>query len=127
MNAPSTSMGSVKSCLSCGKVFRVPPSRKDTAKYCSASCADPHRHDGKPRLTVDVACRQCGKIFTAHCCHVRRGTAFCSRVCADLYKAKTYSERFSGKNSPNWRGGIAQHSDGYVYEKASSHPYGGSE
>ena len=45
-----------RNCLKCGKLFLVPPYRKDTAKYCSKKC---HLMQGSSEMICDV----CGKQY----------------------------------------------------------------
>lgn len=81
--------GAILRCIECGKDFRVPPVRKDVAKYCSKECADIHRHDATriPKHTRN--CPVCGNMFEIYPCHEKR-RKFCSYECAH----KEYSERW---------------------------------
>lgn len=74
--------GAILECQECGKEFKVPPSRKHKAKYCSKQCADRHRHDATRKEKIVLSCKRCGKKFLEHKCHAER-RLFCSYECAN--------------------------------------------
>ena len=82
----ATFKGAVLNCNECGKEFKVPPVRKDTAKYCSKECADVHRQDGRRKEKLERFCPLCGKSFLIYACHAERRT-YCSYECADAAAA----------------------------------------
>ena len=110
-------IGSVKSCIACGEKFRVPPSRAISAKYCSTTCADLHRNDGKIKDKIEIICRHCGIKFYTYPSHEER-RVFCSRDCKNL----SITKNLSGEKSFQWKGGI-KHSRGYVLKSTPLHPF----
>lgn len=116
--------GAVLSCATCGSEFRVPPTRRNTAKYCSNACAGVGR--GKDRVIekVAVVCKACGKTFHEHQSHAAR-RIYCSRGCKEGHEdhRAIMSLRTSGANNAMWKGGGAQHTDGYLYERCANHPF----
>jgi len=112
-------------CQECGKSFKVPPVRKDTAKYCSRECANGHRNDKRKLPRTVIRCKFCGKRFEEHQCHANRRT-YCSNECRFLdpdYK-EGQRERVSGASNAMWTGGVVKRQDGYLYEKCKGHPLG---
>lgn len=110
-----------KICANCGESFLVPPCRADSAKTCSRKCRgeiDSLNYSGK---RIKVKCQNCGIVFLVPKCHAHRRT-YCSNKCADPTR---------GRNAPKqedhyqWKGGKADHSDGYRYQKIENHPFGG--
>lgn len=79
--------GTIKLCMSCGKEFKVPPTRVISAKYCSKVCADLHRNDGKMKEKAEIICRQCGTKFYEYPSH-KDQRAFCSTECRSIYQSK---------------------------------------
>lgn len=78
--------GAVLKCRECGREFKVPQIRSETAKYCSKECADGHRGPqgiGK----VEMSCLRCGTAFTDHPCHAGR-RKYCSYKCANQSAVK---------------------------------------
>lgn len=112
-----------KICEVCGKGFSVPPSRALTAKACSHECAVSVRGESKKRQ-VTLACKNCGKAFSEAASHVTR-RVFCSRECqhSNAEHREQKSESRMGERNPQWSGGVAKHSDGYLYELTSGHPF----
>jgi len=80
-------------CERCGDEFEVPPSREDTAIYCSESCKDGPR--------IEAECDQCDTSFTYAPSREDRNKRFCSDDC----RATWQSFAFAGEKSPRWRGG----------------------
>lgn len=74
--------GAILGCKECGREFKVPPVRRETAKYCSKECADGHRADSRKVEQVEKECLRCGKKFHDHPCHSER-RKFCSYECAN--------------------------------------------
>ena len=93
----------IKICKQCGKEFKVFSYRKNTAMFCSYSCA------AKSRIGKDAGnwqggkikkeCKECGEKFEV--IPARKNRKFCSRDCYD----KWHSENMIGENAPNWQGG----------------------
>ena len=52
----------VKTCEDCGRLFKVPPSRAKTARYCSIKCAAPHRMEGLDKSLM-LICPVCKSEF----------------------------------------------------------------
>jgi len=80
-------------CERCGEGFEVPPSRGDSATYCSESCKDGPRMEG--------VCEQCGSEFSYPPSREDRNKRFCSNAC----RAEWQSFAFAGEDAPRWRGG----------------------
>lgn len=115
--------GAVLSCKECGSEFKVPPSRAATAEYCSVACASVGRGMKQRKRTLQN-CVRCGKEFETHQCHASR-RLYCSYECkheAPEYRARI-SEKTSGSSNPMWRGGIVDHSEGYVCAWTPDHPF----
>lgn len=71
-----------KICKNCGKVFSVPPSRKDTAQFCSPKCKNEKGGWGKKQ--VETICRYCGKSFLVWEAWIKKGGGkYCSKQCAN--------------------------------------------
>lgn len=110
------------SCQACGVKFQVPHWRKE-AKFCSAGCAGRHRNDHLKKPKVEFICPECGVFFWEHKSRAR-WRRFCSNECRnknEQYRQEV-GERCAGDKQYKWKGGIAQHSDGYLYEKCYGHP-----
>ncbi len=73
--------GAILHCQECGKEFKVPQVRRETAKFCSKECADVHRHDTTRVEKIKKECLRCGKTFYVHPCHSER-RKYCSYGCA---------------------------------------------
>jgi hypothetical protein len=73
--------GAILACKECGKQFRVPPNRKDAAKYCSKECADLHRHDSSRKEKIGLTCKFCGQLFFSYPSNAKR-RKFCSYECS---------------------------------------------
>ena len=69
-----------KVCEVCGKVFRVPPNRKDTAKACSSECGKIVRAKSIDRHNFNE-CKKCGKSFHVPPSHKSR-RLYCSKACS---------------------------------------------
>jgi len=115
--------GAILSCGTCGKEFKVSPNRAATAKYCSNKCAGVGRGLDFELPKVAIVCKWCGKTFFEHRCHADRRT-YCSNDCrlADPVYREGCSERGKGEGNAMWTGGIAAHTDGYIYEYCPEHP-----
>lgn len=81
-------------CKSCGKEFQVCDNRKDSAKYCSASC----QH--KSLLgTLNCKCEICGKPLHRKPCELLRNKhVTCSKECLNKLKSIIYS----GEGNHQW-------------------------
>ena len=116
--------GVVLQCKICGNEFKVPQCRAKTAEFCGHACSVIGRAMKMSLPKVDVTCKECGIVFKEHQCHAGR-RVFCSNACKD--KNKEYlagqSANVSGKNNPQWTGGLSMHSDGYIYQYAPDHPF----
>jgi len=83
-------------CATCGHIFLIFPSRRETAKYCSQACRAVAIR-GKPlRPKLIHVCKVCGTNFAT--CPSRGKNEFCSRKCHHKFSR--------GKNHPSWRGGL---------------------
>jgi hypothetical protein len=110
-------------CTTCGREFKVSPSRVQTAKYCSKVCADPNR--GPKEQKVEVICLHCQKPFMTFPSHVER-RIYCSHECryaSEEYHRKLKDAMGIGPDNRNWKGGRTKHSDGYIYLAAPNHPF----
>ena len=78
-----------KKCEFCGKGFSVPPSRKDSARFCSLQCLAKWKSE---QNTVELRCPVCGRLFW-----LQKNTAnkqkCCSHKCADSLRAKRVTKR----------------------------------
>jgi hypothetical protein len=112
-----------KVCVTCGKTFSVPPSRVATAVTCSLECAAPVRGRSRSRR-VELSCRHCGEAFTAPLSHAAR-RVYCSEVCREASPSHraAKADAVRGKLNGMWAGGIAHHTDGYLYERRPGHPF----
>lgn len=121
MSAPFR--GASLKCKICGSAFRVPPSRANSAEFCSTKCAAVVRGLNR-RKRVTLNCEQCSKPFEVPASHKDR-RKFCSAECreASVKYATEKSERAKGPTNPMWMGGLTKHSEGYVYELAPDHPF----
>jgi len=85
-------------CKNCGKLFSVFPTeiKKGGGKYCSKDCYNEARGGEK----VERVCKNCGCTFYVYQSIVDRGNGhFCCLKCRSDY--------YSGKQSPNWKGGAS--------------------
>ncbi|MCK4348795.1 MAG: hypothetical protein KAW47_09285 [Thermoplasmatales archaeon] len=114
-NNPSWQGGKVKRiCEICGTEFPLHPSltKNGEGRFCSRECAakwcseqfkgenNPNWRGGK----VKGICEICGKEVPTIPSVIKKGNGrFCSLQCA----GKWYSKHFSGKNSPQWKGGLS--------------------
>jgi hypothetical protein len=94
----ATFIGAILKCQECGKGFKVPPTRKDTAKYCSIECADGHRNDKRKVEQIKKVCKQCGKTFHDHPCHIERRN-YCSYECAKKATSDFWFEKSIGDDN----------------------------
>lgn len=79
-------------CERCGDDYTVKPYEKETSRYCSIEC----KHG--PRPTVE--CSNCGRDYEV-ARHKKDSTKYCSIDCRD----EDFRNRFSGEDSPRWKGG----------------------
>lgn len=92
----------LKICLACTKEFKVPPVRRNTAKYCSTRCQ--HAHQMKKKLNL-VICAECSRGFTIAVSHAARNkNTFCSRSCNAVFNSRLRD--ISAERNPHWKGGI---------------------
>lgn len=70
-----------KVCITCGKEFKVPHWRKDSAKYCSVDC----QHSSL-KAKPNMICPICGKPFHRKLSHIKRFNGIvgfcCSKKCS---------------------------------------------
>ena len=116
--------GAVLECQICGKQFKVPQCRAHKATTCSHECSVIYRANKISRDKVKITCPVCGRTFLEHLSKsVDR--VYCSNDCR--YKSSEYSEAISertkGAGNGMWRGGTAEHFDGYIYELCRDHPF----
>jgi hypothetical protein len=90
-------IGAIIKCFECGQEFKVPPVRKNTAKYCSKECADKHRTDSRRVELVEKHCLRCGKVFYEYPCHAER-RKYCSYDCS----SKELSQRCGGRGDEHF-------------------------
>lgn len=114
--------GAVLNCVICNKEFKVPPSRAGTAKTCSKDCADKIRNAGKVKEKVKLTCKECGSVFYEHESHAKRRVC-CTEECWRKYMGKARFGTKRGANNPAWKGGLVEHSRGYLYVHAPDHPF----
>ena len=112
-----------KTCVVCGKPFRVPPCRALKASTCSNKCAVTIRAKSRERK-VTCTCPACGNSFTSPKFQADR-RVYCSLECKHRSIIATEKMRnlvLMDKN-PMWTGGRTMHTDGYVYIRVPSHPF----
>lgn len=110
-----------KVCAVCGSVFRVPPSRAESAKTCSLTCKGKLWTKESAEALPQKKCKICGKLFSYYPSHEKRRQC-CSQACAN--KSRSQSNSQPGISNGNWKGGTAKHSDGYIYRAVEGHPFG---
>lgn len=79
-----------KVCDNCGETFSVPPSRKNTARFCSSKCKNEKRDWAKTK--VDCVCEHCGNAFQIWGAWLRKDKnagKYCSRLCKDEAQKRT--------------------------------------
>lgn len=74
-------------CRSCGSAFEVPPSREDSAKYCSVECSNPD--------PIPVDCDWCGEHIGDRKPSNASGQNFCSRGCYESHMSKEKSQKLA--------------------------------
>ena len=80
-------------CKQCSKEFKIIPSRKDTAKYCSMKCHGEHMsilRKGKKKGKMSKVwekrrCLICNNVFS---CYKKSNQKYCSNVCSQFSKRK---------------------------------------
>lgn len=101
-------------CAWCGKEMQIQRHRYERFDkfYCSDECEAEwkaenvvgekhHQYD-----RVEVECYICGESIEMHPCRLEYTEKF---LCSDECFSKFQSERFSGANSPHWKGGPVGH------------------
>lgn len=92
-------------CEVCGKVFKIQPSRRNSARFCSMKCyatykrQHPEEFPKPPKrgYSIEVRCEYCGKIFKVKAARHRNHRArFCSRNCYRNYRREHPEEYPSG-------------------------------
>lgn len=116
--------GAVLKCQACGTEYKVPPCRAKKSKFCSLKCSEKHRLDGLIVPRVELTCLACGRTFTDHRSKapMRR---YCSKDCQHGHSTylEGLAQRSTGANNGMWAGGVSNHTDGYIYERHTDHPY----
>lgn len=115
--------GAVKICKVCSAEYRVPPSRAETAEFCSITCASIGRGQ-RSRKRVSIICANCKQGFEAPAAHADR-RVFCSYKCrnASATFKMSSADAVRREKNPMWSGGNVDHSDGYLYDYAADHPF----
>ena len=91
--------GQLVKCANCGKEIYVRSSELESKKYCSRECANKGLIKGK-----SLICKVCGKEYYRSPAQIKwRGSSYCSNKC----KGEAITLFQSGKNNPNWKGGIS--------------------
>ena len=109
-----------KVCQVCKKSFEVWPNRASTARTCSLECTGKLNAARYEAERETRPCLICGKVFSFPKCHSERRRA-CSKACA--LKAEMLRHHGRGDECHNWKGGTAEHSDGYLYRYVPDHPF----
>lgn len=87
--------GHIKECPTCKQEFYTRPSGKNRI-FCSVKC-----YQNSNRGKVRLICLACKKEYLTYIAQVRhRGSSYCSRGCYHGHMG----QRFSGENSPSWKG-----------------------
>lgn len=90
-------------CSLCGEEI-VQSGKKYKRKYCD-SCAILGRSISQTDK-VEAVCGHCGKtMYVIRSVYTKNEYCYCDYECMGLH----YSERFSGENSPTWKGGKSHH------------------
>lgn len=108
----------IKNCIVCGSEFSVPPVRANTAMFCGKACKARHASEKYKQGQVRCSCGQCGKEFyVPQSRHDRGNGKFCSNKCRN--------ESMVGKSftPAGIDGSTAHHTDGYILERCSDHPF----
>jgi hypothetical protein len=117
----ATFKGAELVCQVCGAKFKVPACRAKTATTCSHKCSVVYRAQGLMREKVEVQCKTCGITKLVHKSYA--ATQYCSIECRNKHPDFKAASAQPGAKNGMWRGGIAQHSDGYLYEHCPDHPF----
>lgn len=115
--------GAVLTCKACGSEFKVPPSRAETAEFCSVACK--WTVVGKRmQKRIKLTCAHCGDEFETFPSH-RERRVYCSDACRHASPAswQNKSEQTRGSKNPMWKGGGTDRADGYRYAYAPEHPF----
>lgn len=119
-NHPLYKSRAIFQCEWCGIEFEKLESRTANHVFCSRQCMgkwswakgnlgppEPRYGKDNPKYKpkVCVKCAVCGKTFERFPSHANRlGQTLCSYDCRSVW----YSKHYSGKNSPQWRGGSSR-------------------
>jgi 23S rRNA C2498 (ribose-2'-O)-methylase RlmM len=74
----------------------------------------------KPAMTWSI-CDLCKRPYQVAKKELRKGRRFCCKKHADIGKRRVKRDQWGEKN-PNWKGGVARHSKGYVLVRCPEHP-----
>lgn len=83
-----------KVCVTCGKEFKVPHWRKDSAKYCSVDC----QHSSL-KAKPNMICPICGKPFHRKRSHIKRFKGELGFCCSKECDRKIRMKRMEGKGN----------------------------
>lgn len=99
-------------CRSCGQPFTIRFLSEQVRKYCSSTCNLRALHQSmiKPRQKMD--CAFCGGHFLPEP-HMLGKQKFCSVRCGNKSAGALGLRR--GANNGHWKGGISNHSEGYLF------------
>lgn len=79
-----------KTCLTCGKSFKVQFHRRESAKYCCKDCYN------KANAPIEMTCLRCGKQFMTIPSLIKKGKGkWCSREC--FITVKEYTCDYCGR------------------------------
>lgn len=95
-----TSKRILKTCLQCGRTFRVPPSLSGR-KFCSNECY------WASMRTLNARCLYCGKHFHRSPSELKRGgpNTYCSRECYEQARQERVTAKHKHGYVPGGRGG----------------------
>lgn len=97
-------------CIHCGALITFPSERTYPRKYCD-DCSKQRVWIKRTQYTY-VSCRYCGKPIQINAKQAQKtGSHYCSTECM----ARDYAGRFSGENSPTWKGGKSAHYGGNFF------------
>lgn len=103
----------IKECDWCGKEFKVNPSRKDSASYCSRDCYNTAKMNGEfEGEKIEMTCQNCGKKYKVFPSRSER-TKYCSRECqvkaiSPDKLSKEHKQKISESNKGNKRPDLAE-------------------
>ena len=99
-------------CRSCGRAFTIRFPSEQVRKYCSSPCNLRALHKSLIKPRQKVGCAHCGEIFIPEP-NLLGKQKFCSVVCGNKSAGARGLRR--GANNGHWKGGISNHSEGYLF------------